>query len=122
MLSKTNFMFFVVFCMTLQLIPLEANAQTHTNVRGKVVFYNNYAAKYTPLPNQQVTLNRYDYNLQQLVQIKSTYTDPFGFFYMYDVPIGSYELHVSGTVVKINVQKIDPKVQQFQDISQIIVR
>ena len=122
MVSNISFITFLVFCMTLQLIPLEANAQTYTNIRGQVVFYNSYAKNYTPLPNQQVTLNRYDHNLQQPVQIKSTYTDPFGFFYMNNVPIGSYELHVSGTMVHVNVQRIDPKIQQFQDIPQIIIQ
>lgn len=122
MVSKIRFITFLIFCMTLQLIFVEANAQTYTNIRGQVVFYNSYAKNYTPLPNQQVTLNRYDHNLQQPVQIKSTYTDPFGFFYMNNVPIGSYELHVSDTIVHVNILRIDPKIQQFQDIPQIIVR
>jgi len=86
-----------------------------TDIRGKIVRFDEYYKKYVPLSNLKVEL------LQNSKTIGSTYTNSKGIYYFYKSVPGSYTLQFKGRTFNINVQTIDKSKQDFQEIEQIIL-
>ncbi len=94
---------------------LQGTSLFATDLRGKIVKYNDYYKTYEPIFNIKVDIYQKDR------YIKTIYTNSKGFYYIYNINPGSYTLHIKQKLHSIDVHVIDKTQQQFQEIDRFIL-
>ena len=97
-------------------------AQPTTDLRGQVVAYNPYAGNVTPVPNIRVDLYQYNNYFKRWDIVCTTYTDPYGMYYMYDIPPDKYYLQVNRINYPLSVVFVDRRRYRYQDVPRIQLR
>lgn len=104
------------------LLQLNCNVHAQTNVRGRVITY--YYQQQVPMVSAKVDLFVFDGRQaigNQWIQIASTITDSYGFYFFRGVNFGTYTIWINQTKsYNINVGPIDYRYYSYLDLPQFI--
>jgi hypothetical protein len=114
---KSTFIKTVMLSVIVILLAAQIGAQTKTDIRGQVVYYNSQYGNYCPSQGTRVDLLFYNSASKQWSRIATALTDSQGMYYFYKITPGKYTLQVKGTKnYPITVTPVDSHTQ-FQEIA-----
>ena len=111
----------IIISLLIGICPHTLFAQ-NTDLRGQVVAYNPYARNVTPVSNIRVDLYKYNNYSRRWDRVYTTYTDPYGMYYMYNIPPDKYYLQVNRVNYPLPVGSVDRRRYRYQDVPRIQLR